>query len=132
MIIAHTLIGFPFMLRNVLATFQTIDEVTLSEAAQSLGANIWQRFRYVLVPSVMPGILSGALLVFAVSMGEFEVTSMVAGFGWTTLPLLLFRSLMDDMRMASASSAVLMYISVLAFSGITDLGGRVASSSQGS
>lgn len=125
-IIAHALIGFPFMLRNVLATFQTIDEVTLSEAAQSLGANTWQRFRYVLVPNVMPGVLSGSLLVFALSVGEFEVTSMVAGFGWTTLPLLLFRSLMDDIRMASAISAVLVYISVLAFSGIAVSARRLA------
>ncbi|MEA4882347.1 MAG: ABC transporter permease [Clostridia bacterium] len=124
-IIAHALIGFPFMLRNVLVTFQTIDEVTLSEAAQSLGANTWQRFRYVLVPNVLPGIVSGALLVFSISIGEFEVTSMVAGFGWNTLPLLLFRSLMDDIRMASAISAVLVYISLAAFAGIIFLSRRV-------
>ncbi len=64
-------------------------------------------------------------MVFAISIGEFEVTSMVAGFGWNTLPLLLFRSLMDDIRRASAISAILVYISLAAFAGITFLASRI-------
>jgi ABC-type spermidine/putrescine transport system permease subunit II len=50
-IIAHAILGFPFMFRIVLAAFQTIDERTLSEAAASLGATFWQRMRYVLIPN---------------------------------------------------------------------------------
>lgn len=118
-IFAHATLGFPFMFRNVLAAFQTIDERTLSEAAASLGANLWQRFRYILIPNVIPGVLSGSLLVFAISMGEFEVTLMIAGFGWKTLPLLLYRSLIDDVRTASAISGILVATSVLAFLGMT-------------
>lgn len=124
-IFAHATLGFPFMFRNVLAAFQTIDEKTLSEAAASLGANLWQRFRYVLIPNVIPGVLAGALLVFAISMGEFEVTSMIAGFGWSTMPLLLYRSLIDDIRTASAISGVLMATSILAFLGMTFISGRI-------
>lgn len=124
-IIAHALIGFPFMFRNTLASFRTIDERTLSEAAASLGANLWQRLRYVIVPNVFPGILAGALLVFAMSIGEFEVTSMVAGFTAQTLPLQLFQQIRNDMRIASAISAFLVYVSVLCFLGMTYLGGRI-------
>jgi putative spermidine/putrescine transport system permease protein len=124
-IIAHALIGFPFMFRNTLASFRTIDERTLSEAAASLGATLWQRLRYVIVPNVFPGILAGALLVFALSIGEFEVTSMVAGFTAQTLPLQLFQQIRNDMRIASAISAFLVYVSVLSFLGMTYLGGRM-------
>lgn len=121
-IIAHSLLGFPFMFRNVDAALRTIDEVTLSEAAASLGANFWQRMRYVIIPNIMPGILSGSLLVFAISFGEFEVTSMVAGFNTRTLPLVLFQQLRDDFRVASAMTAFLVYISLLAFTSITIVG----------
>lgn len=120
-IMAHATLGLPFMFRNVLAAFQTIDERTLSEAAASLGANVWQRLFYVIFPNIIPGVLSGALLVFAVSMGQFEVTAMIAGFGWTTLPLLLYRSLIDDLRVASAISGILITTSLIAFLGMTIL-----------
>lgn len=124
-VFAHATLGFPFMFRNVLASFQTIDERTLSEAAASLGANLWQRFRYVLIPNIIPGILTGSLLVFAISMGEFEITSMIAGFGWRTMPLLLYRSLIDDIRAASAISGILIATSILAFVGMTLISARV-------
>ncbi|MFU2158471.1 MULTISPECIES: ABC transporter permease [Caldisericum] len=118
-IVAHTLLGFPYMFRNTLASFRTIDEITLSEAAQSLGASLVERFRYVIIPNVIHGITVGALLVFAISIGEFEVTSMVAGFTGQTLPLQLFQQIRNDMRVASAISAFLIYISLLSFIGIT-------------
>jgi putative spermidine/putrescine transport system permease protein len=121
-IIAHSLLGFPFMFRNVDAALRTIDETTLSEAAASLGANFWQRMRYIIIPNIMPGILSGALLVFAISFGEFEVTSMVAGFNTRTLPLVLFQQLRDDFRVASAMAAFLVYVSLFAFISITLIG----------
>jgi putative spermidine/putrescine transport system permease protein len=124
-IVAHSLIGFPFMFRNTLASFRTINERVLSEAAASLGANLWQRLAYVIIPNVMPGILSGALLVFALSIGEFEVTSMVAGFTGQTLPLQLFQQIRNDMRIASAISAFLVYVSILSFLGMTYLGSRI-------
>ncbi len=123
--IAHALIGLPFMFRNTLASFRTIDERTLSEAAASLGAPLWLRLRYVIVPNVLPGVLSGALLVFAISIGEFEVTSMVAGFTAQTLPLQLFQQIRVDMRIASAISAFLVYVSLSCFLGMVYLGNRM-------
>jgi putative spermidine/putrescine transport system permease protein len=114
-VVAHGLIGFPFMFRNVLASLATIDERTLSEAASSLGASLWQRLRYVVLPNIGTGVLSGALIVFAISIGEFEVTSMVAGFSSQTLPLVLFQWFRNDMRVASAISAFLVYVSLASF-----------------
>lgn len=64
-------------------------------------------------------------MVFAVSIGEFEVTSLVAGFSAQTLPLQLFQQMRNDMRVASAISAFLIYVSLFSFILITYLGGRV-------
>ncbi len=120
-IIAHALLGFPFMFRNVDASLRTIDEITLSEAAASLGASFFKRMKHIIIPNIMPGILSGSLLVFAISLGEFEVTSMIAGFNTRTLPLVLFQQLRDDFRAASAMAAFLVYISLAALLLITSL-----------
>jgi len=67
----------------------------------------------------MSGVTVGALLVFAISIGEFEVTSMVAGFTGQTLPLQLFQQIRNDMGVASAITAFLIYVSLLSFVGIT-------------
>lgn len=124
-IIAHSLLGFPYMIRNTFASFRTIDERTLSEAAASLGANLRRRLWHVIIPNVFPGILSGALLVFAISVGEFEVTSMVAGFTAQTLPLQLFQQMRNDMRIASAISAFLIYVSLLSFASMNFLASKI-------
>lgn len=119
LVIGHALLGFPFMFRNVYAVLRTIDEISLSEAAASLGANLYQRMVYVIIPNIMPGILVGALLTFAISFGEFEVTSMIAGFMSQTLPLVLFQELRNNFRVASAATAMLVYVSLASFLVIT-------------
>lgn len=124
-IIAHTLLGFPFMIRTTMASIHTIDERSLSEAGASLGANIFQRLYYIILPNVFTGVISGALMVFAVSIGEFEVTSLVAGFTAQTLPLQLFQQMRVDMRVASAITAFLIYVSLASFILITFLGGKL-------
>lgn len=121
LIIGHALLGFPFMFRNVYAVLKTIDETSLSEAAASLGANLFQRLFLVIVPNVLPGILAGALLTFAISFGEFEVTSMIAGFMSQTLPLVLFQELRNNFRVASAATSLLVYVSMISFFVITFL-----------
>jgi len=120
--IAHSILGFPFMFRSVYASLKTIDEKTLSEAGKSLGANLFQRMFYIIIPNIIPGILSGSLIVFAISFGEFEVTSIVSGFRSQTLPLVLFQQMGNDFRIASAISAFLIYISLSSFLIITYIG----------
>jgi spermidine/putrescine transport system permease protein len=63
---------------------------SLEEAAQDLGANELQTFRYVTLPILMPGILAGALLAFTLSLDDFVITFFTAGVGSTTLPLRIY------------------------------------------
>lgn len=113
-ILGHAALGFPFFFRTVYAGLSGLEVRSLMEAAAASGAGLMQRMVYVLFPNLLPAILSGSLVAFAISMGEFEITSMVAGFGTITLPLLLFQSLREDFRAASAVASVLLYSTLLA------------------
>jgi len=118
-VFGHAALGFPFFYRTVYAGLTGLEVRLLMEAARSCGAGLWPRLRHVLLPNLLPAVLSGSLVVFAISMGEFEVTSMVAGFGTITLPLLLFQSLREDFRAASAVASFLLYATLLALVGLS-------------
>lgn len=62
----------------------------LEEAAQDLGANGWQIFRHVTLPQIMPGIISGALIAFTMSLDDFMVSFFVSGPNSTTLPIYIY------------------------------------------
>lgn len=77
-IIAATVIAFPLMYRNARAAFEQID-VNLIHAGRTLGMSEITIFWKVVVPAAGPGILSGTILTFARSLGEYGATSMLAG-----------------------------------------------------
>jgi spermidine/putrescine transport system permease protein len=62
----------------------------LEQAARDLGANEWQVFRRITLPLLMPGVISGALMAFTLSLDDFVITFFVSGPGSTTLPLLVY------------------------------------------
>ncbi|MEF2969182.1 ABC transporter permease [Paenibacillus sp. M1] len=62
----------------------------LEEAAQDLGADAWQTFRHVTLPQIMPGIISGALIAFTMSLDDFMVSFFVSGPSSTTLPIYIY------------------------------------------
>ncbi|AWB42930.1 spermidine/putrescine ABC transporter permease [Paenibacillus sp. CAA11] len=62
----------------------------LEEAAQDLGASGWQTFRHVTLPQIMPGIISGAIIAFTMSIDDFMVSFFVSGPDSTTLPIYIY------------------------------------------
>jgi spermidine/putrescine transport system permease protein len=62
----------------------------LEEAAADLGANPWESFRRVTFPLLAPGIVSGALLAFTLSLDDFVITFFMAGPASTTLPVQVY------------------------------------------
>ena len=77
-VIAATVVAFPLVLSSARTAFEAV-EPQLEQAARVLGLNEWAVFFRVTVPMAWPGIMAGALLVFARSLGEFGATLMVAG-----------------------------------------------------
>jgi putative spermidine/putrescine transport system permease protein len=104
----HVVFTMPFMVRSVMAVFSTIDIKTLDEGAASLGASPWRRFRDVIVPNAMPGILAGALMVVTLSLGEFNITWMLHTPLTKTLPIGLADAY-ASMRLEVASAYTLIF-----------------------
>jgi putative spermidine/putrescine transport system permease protein len=104
----HVIFTMPFMVRSVMAVFATIDIKTLDEGAASLGASPWRRFRDVIVPNAVPGILAGALMVITLSLGEFNLTWMLHTPLTKTLPIGLADSY-ASMRLEVASAYTLIF-----------------------
>ena len=77
-VIAMIIIGLPFVVRTLQPVIEDIETET-EEAAVCLGANRWQTFRYVLLPTLFPSILTGFALAFARSVGEYGSVIFIAG-----------------------------------------------------
>jgi spermidine/putrescine transport system permease protein len=88
-IIAHTTFCFPFVLIAVQARLAGVDP-SLEEAAMDLGATPVKAFMHVMVPYLLPAIISGALMAFTLSMDELIVTYFTASAGSQTLPIVIF------------------------------------------
>ncbi len=88
-ILAHVAFCVSYVVIVVRARLEGFDR-TLEEAAMDLGANEIQTFFRVTLPLIAPGILSGALLAFTLSIDDYIITSFVAGVGSTTLPLQIY------------------------------------------
>jgi sulfate transport system permease protein len=77
-VIALTLIGVPFVVRSVQPALEEVD-VSLEEAAESLGASRWTVFRRVILPTVLPSLATGFTLALARSVGEYGSVIFIAG-----------------------------------------------------
>jgi putative spermidine/putrescine transport system permease protein len=107
-LVGHVVFTMPFMVRSVMAVFATVDVRTLDEGAASLGASPWRRFRDVIVPNAVPGILAGSLMVVTLSLGEFNLTWMLHTPLTKTLPIGLADSY-ASMRLEVASAYTLIF-----------------------
>ena len=91
-VIAHVVFSISYVAIVVRARLTGFDR-SLEEAALDLGARPVQTFFRVTLPLILPGIVSGALLVFTISIDDYVITSFVAGVGATTLPLQIYSML---------------------------------------
>lgn len=88
-ILAHATFCFPFVMAAIEARLVGLDP-SLEEAALDLGATPWRAFWHVIVPYLMPAIVAGALMAFALSLDELIVTFFVKSAASTTLPVAIF------------------------------------------
>jgi spermidine/putrescine transport system permease protein len=91
-VIAHIVFCLAYVAVVVSSRLATIDP-KLEEAALDLGATPLQAFLRVLLPQLLPGIVSGCLLAFILSMDDFVIAYFAAGVGANTLPIAIFSSL---------------------------------------
>lgn len=90
LILAHTVIAFPFVLRSVSAGIQTMSP-SLREASRSLGAGPWETFVKVELPLLKSGLIGGAAFAFALSIGEMNAALLITGGEAVTIPIAIYR-----------------------------------------
>ena len=123
-IVALTFIGLPFVVRTVQPVLQDL-EPEIEEAARSLGASHWQTFRRVLLPSLLPAVVTGFTLAFARALGEYGSVIFISG----NLPLktevttLLIMTKLEqyDYAGATAIATVMLFVSFALLLGINGL-----------
>ncbi len=97
----------------LLAVLQSVGE-DYEDVARSLGANAWQRLRYVILPLIMPGILRSSILVFAFTFGAFEIPFLLGQRFPRALPVLSFEYYHDvDLGFRQEAMATSMIIAGL-------------------
>ena len=87
--IAHTAFNIPFSLFIIMARLDEFD-YSIVEAARDLGANDFQTLLKVILPSMMPGIISAFLMAMTLSLDDFVITSFVTGTNSNTLPVQIY------------------------------------------
>lgn len=113
LILAHTTLAAPFVVITVLATLAGFDR-TLLRAAANLGATPVGAFRRILLPLILPGVLSGAVFAFAASFDEVVVALLIAGPGQRTLPRQMFAGINDNISLTiTAAATMLIAISLM-------------------
>jgi spermidine/putrescine transport system permease protein len=112
-LIAHITFCIPFAYLPIAARLQGI-EATYEQAARDLYATRAQAFRLILLPLMMPGIVSGYLLAFIISLDDFIITNFVKGAGMETLPTAIFGSVKQGIKPnIMAISTMMLDVSVL-------------------
>ena len=127
-VLAHAVAGYPFVVRNVAPMLSAVDD-RLVESARALGASRGRALWDVELPLVWPGVLAGAAFAFAISVGEFDSTVILAGDGVYTMPVALKRYLVDraagpSTGPAAAMGTVLLAVTAASFVVIDRVGGR--------
>jgi len=88
-LLAHITFSVPFVITSVRSTLYSLPK-NIEEAAEDLGAGKWKTFWYVTLPLIKPGIISGAILAFTLSLDDVVISYFTAGPGTNTLPLYIY------------------------------------------
>lgn len=112
-ILAHATLGIPFVIITVTATLVGFDH-SLTRASASLGANSTTTFRKIIMPLILPGVVSGALFAFVTSFDEVVVVLFVAAHDQQTIPRQMWNGIREQISPAILSVAtILVIISIL-------------------
>ncbi len=111
-VVALTFIGLPFVVRTLQPVLEDV-EAEVEEAAASLGASRWQTFRLVVLPAILPALLTGFTLAFARAIGEYGSVIFIAGnmpMISEITPLLIISKLEQYDYLGATSLAVVMLV----------------------
>lgn len=119
MVLGHVALAMPYVIIVVSARLKSFD-LTLEEAARSLGATSWQITMRVTLPWIAPGVVAAALFAFAVSFDQFVISYFLSAPGVSTLPVEIYTSIRKGFTPEiNAISTIVISISMVLLLGVS-------------
>ncbi len=113
LLLAHVTFNIPYVILSVMPKLKQLDP-NLNEAAQDLGASPLTAFFKVVLPEISPGIITGALLAFTMSIDDFVISFFTTGSGVSTLSIYIYSMARRGIKPEINALSALMFIVVLA------------------
>lgn len=116
LVLGHCVIVLPYMFRSVYTSAVGLRQ-NLIDASEILGASPWTTFRQVVLPGLMPGVISGAIFSFIISLDQFTVSLFITQSDQIVLPVAIYKYLsdMNDPVTAAVSTVLVVFGLLLAF-----------------
>ena len=124
MLIAHTTFNLPYVLLSVMPRFNQLDK-SLSEAAQDLGCTPARAFFSVELPEIVPGIISGLMLGFTMSLDDFVISHFISSPNFQTLPLYVYNQTVHNVKFSMYALCAIIVAAILAILLIVNFAGSV-------
>jgi len=112
MLLAHITFNIPYVILSVLPKLQQLNK-HMFEAALDLGATPYYALRKVIIPEIMPGIITGALLAFTLSIDDFVISFFTTGSGVSNLSITVYSMARRGINPKINALSTLMFVSVL-------------------
>ena len=112
MLIAHTTFNLPYVILSILPKFKQMDK-HLIEAALDLGCTPTQTFFKIEVPAIMPGIISGLMMSFTLSLDDFVISHFVSSPDFKTLPLYIYNQTAHEVKFSMYALCTLIILTIL-------------------
>lgn len=114
LIAAHTVLTLPYLTQTLLSDLRHLDIARLEACAATLGATPLRQFFTIVLPNLRQSLFSGLVMVAALSIGEFQVSNLIAGFRYRNYPVVLLQAFYGATGMACAATVVLLCLAVIA------------------
>ena len=126
MLIAHVTFCTPYVILQVLPKLQQMD-TSLREAAMDLGCTPMRAFLKVEIPEILPGIITGAIMAFTLSLDDFVISYFTSGNGFETLPIRIYgmtKKTVNPKMYALATIIFFVTLTLLLISNFVDSSGK--------
>lgn len=112
LLLSHVVFTTPYVVLAVLPKLKQMSR-SLPEAAMDLGATPWVTFRRIILPEIKPGIVSGALLSFTLSLDDFVISFFNTGQGIATLPVTVYSMAKKGINPAINAISTIVFVAIL-------------------
>ena len=120
MLIAHITFCLPYVILQVLPKLQQMDKA-LPEAAMDLGCTPLRAFLKVEIPEIMPGVITGLIMAFTLSLDDFVISYFTAGNGFVTLPIRIYSMTKKTVTAKMYALATIIFFVILALLLVSNL-----------